>query len=201
MSITQEWRELRRNNLRNEEREPSAQISFAAHSGRTGEGSRIFRPGRRRYSRWRSIRHEEANILGILEPSNEVSRTDCFFRQLTRANLQAIDGKRPQQFGIVEVDRFSILRRDFERFEQGPVPDVVAVLGMVVDAVEPTLEHPARRALSEGPGSRPLKDGGVEFSYAQFQTIARQLLAEKTDPLAGMEVGATSTVFPPIRGF
>ena len=64
-----------------------------------------------------------------------------------------------------------------------------------MDAVEPTLEHQARCALSECPGSRPLKDGGVEFSYAQFQTIARQLLAEKTDPLAGIEVGVTSTVF------
>ena len=87
-----------------------------------------FRPGRRRYSPWRAIRYEEANILGILEPSNEASLTDCFSRQLTRANLQAIDGKRSQQFGIGEVDRFSILRREFERFEPGPVPDVVAVL-------------------------------------------------------------------------
>lgn len=106
-----------------------------------------------------------------------------------------MDGKRSQQFGIGEVDRFSILRREFERFEQGPVPDVVAVFRMVVDAVEPMLENQARCALSERPGSRPLKDGGVEFSYAQFQTIARQFLAEKTDPLAGIEVGVTPTVF------
>jgi hypothetical protein len=47
-----------------------------------------------------------------------------------------MDGERPQKFRIGEIDRPGVLRKEFERFEQGPVLDVLAELRTVVNSVE-----------------------------------------------------------------
>src|ERR1035437_7260958 len=39
-----------------------------------------------------------------------------------------MDGERPQKFRIGEIDRPGVLRKEFERFEQGPVLDVMLIL-------------------------------------------------------------------------
>jgi hypothetical protein len=41
-------------------------------------------------------------------------------KNLTGVNLQMMDGERPQKFRIGEIDRPGVLRKKFERFEQGP---------------------------------------------------------------------------------
>src|SRR5260370_6079015 len=71
----------------------------------------------------------------------------------------------------------------------------MAVLRMVVDAVESAPEHQARCAWSECPGSRLLQRGGVEFAHAQLKAIRRKFLAQKTDPLASIEFGVHAIVF------
>jgi hypothetical protein len=49
-------------------------------------------------------------------------------KNLPGVNLQMMDGERPQKFRIGEIDRPGVLRKKFERFEQGPVLDVMAEL-------------------------------------------------------------------------
>jgi hypothetical protein len=105
-----------------------------------------------------------------------------------------MDGKRPQEFGIGEIDRPGVLRRQLERFEQRPVPDVMAVLRTVVDSVEVVSENQARCALSERSGSGPLERGSVEFGDAEFQTIGCQVPAQKPDPVASIEIGILSVM-------
>ena len=98
-------------------------------------------------------------------------------KNLPGVNLQMMDGERPQKFRIGEIDRPGVLRKKFERFEQGPVLDVMAELRTVVNSVEGVPEHEARCALSERSGSGPLEHGSVEFGDAQFQTIGCQVPA------------------------
>ena len=76
-------------------------------------------------------------------------------KNLPGVNLQIMDGERPQKFRIGEIDRPGVLRKKFERFEQGPVLDVMAELRTVVNSVEGVPEHEARCALSERSGSGP----------------------------------------------
>ena len=73
-----------------------------------------------------------------------------------------MDGERTQEFGVGKIDRLGVLRREFERFEQGPVLDVMAELRTVVNSVEGVPEHEARCALSERSSSGPLKHGSTE---------------------------------------
>ena len=106
-----------------------------------------------------------------------------------------MDGERPQEFGVGKIDRLGVLRREFERFEQSPVLYVMAVLRTVVNSVEGVPEHQARRALSKRSGSGTLEHGSVEFPNAQYQTIGRQVPAQKTDPVASIEISVLSAVF------
>src|ERR1035438_8220988 len=94
---------------------------------------------------------------------------------LTGANLQMMDGERPQQFGVGKIDRLGVLRKEFERFEQGPVLYVMAVLRTVVNSVEGVPEHQARRALGKCSGSGPLEHGSVEFPNAQQSSSKSRL--------------------------
>src|ERR1035441_2329264 len=114
---------------------------------------------------------------------------------LTGANLQMMDGERPEEFGVGKIDWLGVLRREFERFEQGPVLYVMAVLRTVVNSVEGVPEHQARRALSNRSGSGPLEHGSVEFRDAPYQAIGRQVPAQKTDPVASIEISVLSAVF------
>jgi hypothetical protein len=106
-----------------------------------------------------------------------------------------MDGERPQEVRVGKIDRLGVLRRELERFEQGPVLDVMAVLRTVVNSVEGVPEHQARRALGKCSGSGPLENGCVEFPNAQHQTIGRQVPAQNTDPAASIEISVLSAVF------
>ena len=66
-----------------------------------------------------------------------------------------MDGKCPQEFGISEIDRPGVLRRQLERFEQGPVLNVMAALRTLVDSVEGVSENQVRCASRERSGSGP----------------------------------------------
>src|ERR1017187_5260384 len=70
-------------------------------------------------------------------------------KNLPGVNLQMMDGERPQKFRIGEIDRLGVLRKEFERFEQGPVLDVMAVL----------LSHISLRATAASPTQRSVQLG------------------------------------------
>ena len=84
---------------------------------------------------------------------------------LTGANLQMMDGERPQQFGVGKIDRLGVLRREFERFEQGPVLYVMAVLRTIVNSVEGVPEHQARRSRQTGANYLYLRSGSSDTAH------------------------------------
>src|SRR5437016_3034210 len=105
-----------------------------------------------------------------------------------------MDCERSREFRIGKVDRCDVLQGYLERLEQRPVLNLVAVLRVVVNAVELATEHQARSALSERSGNGPLQCGSVEVGEIQLQTIGRELPTQNSDPLAAVEVGVLSLV-------